>query len=287
MVKLTAFDVPPPGAGLDTVTAAVPAVAMAAAGIAAVNCVALTPVMVGVTPAKFTTELATKLVPFTVRVKAPPVTTALVGEIVVIVGVGLVAVMVNVKGSEVPPPGEGLVAVTAAVPAVAMAAAGIAAVNCVALTNVVVRATSAKFTTELATKFVPFTVRVTAAPPAAALVGEIVVIVGVGLVAVMVNVKGSEVPPPGEGLVAVTAAVPAVAMAAAGIAAVNCVALTNVVVRATPAKFTTELATKFVPFTVRVKAAPVATALVGEVVVIVGVGLDPLGEAVEAADPQP
>ena len=88
-------------------------------------------------------------------------------------------------------------------------------------------------------------------------------------------------------MVTVTAAVTAVAMAAAGIAAVNCVTLTNVVVRATPAKFTTELATKFVPFTVRVKAAPVATALVGEIVVIAGVGLDPLGEAVEAADPQP
>ena len=35
----TAFDAPPPGAGLNTVTLAVPAAAMSAAVIAAVSCV--------------------------------------------------------------------------------------------------------------------------------------------------------------------------------------------------------------------------------------------------------
>jgi len=114
---------------------------------------------------------------------------------------------------EVPPPEAGLVTVTAAVRAVAMAAAGISAVNCPVLTNVVVRATPAKFTTESAAKFEPFTVRVKAAPPVAALVGEIVAIVG----PVMVNAKELEAPPPGTGLKIVIAAVPATAMSLAGI----------------------------------------------------------------------
>ena len=42
IVKLAAVEVPPPGAGLTTVTAAVPAVVTSAAVIAALSCVALT-----------------------------------------------------------------------------------------------------------------------------------------------------------------------------------------------------------------------------------------------------
>jgi hypothetical protein len=83
-----------------------------------------------------------------------------------------------------------------------------------------------------------------------------------------------EVPPPGAGLVTVTAAVPAEVIAAAGMAAVNRVELTNVVVRAPPAKLTTEAETKFVPLTVSVKPAALpATALVGEIAPIMGTGL--------------
>jgi hypothetical protein len=41
MVKVRVFDVPPPGEGFSTVTEAVPAVAMSAAGTVAVNCVLL------------------------------------------------------------------------------------------------------------------------------------------------------------------------------------------------------------------------------------------------------
>ena len=62
-------------------------------------------------------------------------------------------------------------------------------------------------------------------------------------------------------------------MSAAVIAAVNCVALTKVVVLAAPLNFTTEVETNPVPFTVRVKAAPPAVALVGEREVAVGAGL--------------
>jgi hypothetical protein len=117
---------------------------------------------------------------------------------------------------------------------------------------------------------------VKAEPPVAALFGEMEVIDGTGLPTV-VKFTVFEVPPPGAGFVTVTATIPAAAMAAAGMVAVNCVELTNVVVRAIPAKLTTETETKFVPLTVSVKpdALP-ATALVGEIVAIVGVGFDPL-----------
>ena len=140
-----------------------------------------------------------------------------------------------------------------------------------ALTNVVVLAVPLKFTTEEELKNVPFTVSVKAAPPAVALVGDSVVIVGTGLFTV--NVKFPEVPPPGDGLVTDTLRVPAVAMSAARIVAVTCVALTNAVVLGAPLKVTVAPLTKPVPFTVSVNPAPPAVALVGESVVIVGGGL--------------
>jgi hypothetical protein len=65
-------------------------------------------------------------------------------------------------------------------------------------------------------------------------------------------------------------------MLAAGMAAVNCVELMKVVAGVDPPNLTVEAATKFVPLIVSVKAAPPAAVLVGEIVAIVGVGLDPL-----------
>jgi hypothetical protein len=92
----------------------------------------------------------------------------------------------------------------------------------------------------------------------------------------MVKVNAFELPPPGAGLVTVTAGMPVEARLDAGMAAVNCVELTKVVAGANPPKLTIEAATKFAPLIVSVKAAPPATVLFGEIVVIVGVGLDPL-----------
>ena len=61
----------------------------------------------------------------------------------------------------------------------------------------VVFAAPAKFTVEAFTKFDPFTVKVNAGPPAAALVGESAVIVGTGLLArVPVKVKFKTLLPP-------------------------------------------------------------------------------------------
>lgn len=104
----------------------------------------------------------------------------------------------------------------------AMSAAVMAAVNCVALTNVVVLATPLKFTVELAMKLVPVNVSVNAAPPAVPLVGEMDVRVGTGLFAMLtLKFTAVEVPPPGVGLVTVTGNDPAVAISAAGMAAVT------------------------------------------------------------------
>lgn len=267
-------ELPPPGAGLNTATGLGPAEAISLAGTAAVSFVLLTKVVVSGIPwiPNCTTDVETKFVPLTVRVKAGPPAVALVGEIVAIDGRGLFTV--NVAAADVPPPGAGFVTVTLNVPAVAISAAAIAAVNCVALTNVVVFAVPLKLTVEVDTKFVPFTVSVNAAPPAVALLGERVVMVGNGLL--MVKVADAEVPPPGAGFVTVTLIVPPVAISAARMAAVSCVALTNAVVFAAPLKFTTAPLTKPVPLTVSVNAAPPAVALAGDSDVMTGAGFVPV-----------
>ena len=78
------------------------------------------------------------------------------------------------------------------------------------------------FTAEPATKFLPFTVRVKADCPAIFHLGEMKVVMGLGLLTV--TVWALEVPPPGAGLVTVTLAVPAEAMSDAGMEAVSLVA---------------------------------------------------------------
>ena len=269
IVKEVAFEVPP-GPGFVTVTVAVPAVAISAAVIVAVSCVALMNVVVLAPPLNFTTEVDTKPVPFTVRVKATPPAFALVGESEVTVGAGLL--MVKDCAFDVPP-AAGFVAVTLTVPAVAISAAGIVATICVPVTEEgVIAGLVPKFTVAPVTKPVPVRVNVKAAPPELAKFGARELRVGVeaGLI---VNDTEADVPPPGAGFVTVTVAVPAVAISAAVIAAVRCVALTNVVVLAAPLNFTTDVETKPVPFTVREKAEPPAVALVGESEVTVGAGL--------------
>jgi hypothetical protein len=88
-------------------------------------------------------------------------------------------VTVKITALEVPPSVAGLVTLTPGVPVEAMLEAGMDAVNCMELTNVAGAAAPPKLTIEAATKFVPLIVSVKPAPPAAALFGEIVVIVGV------------------------------------------------------------------------------------------------------------
>jgi len=111
---------------------------------------------------------------------------------------------------EVPPPGAGFVTVTAGVPTVAMSAAKMETISWVELTKVVVLAAPPKLTVDVPTKLVPFTVSVNPDPPATALDGESVVMLGDGLL--IVNGKFADGPPPGAGLLTVTATIPAVAM---------------------------------------------------------------------------
>jgi hypothetical protein len=194
---------------------------MSLAKITAVNCVALTKVVARPLLFHCTTELETKLVPLTVRLKAGPPAAVLEGESKLAVGTGLL--MVNVRALVVPPPGEGFTTVTDAVPAVAMSPAGTEAVNCVLLTWLVVSPVAFHCTVEVETNLVPVTVSVKAGPPAVALKGESKVAVGTGLL--IVKVRAFDVPPPGEGFTTVTDAVPAVAMSPTGTEAVNCVLL--------------------------------------------------------------
>ena len=134
---------------------------------------------------KFTVAPVTKPVPIRVSVNAAPLTVAVAGAIEASVGPET-ALIVNDRLPDVPPPGAGLVTVTVAVPAVAISAAVIAAVNSVALTKVVVLAAPLNFTTDVDTMPIPLTVSVKAAPPAVALVGEREVAVGAGLLMVKV-----------------------------------------------------------------------------------------------------
>lgn len=126
-VRLIALDVPPPGVGLNTVIAGVPAEARSAAVICAVNCVGLTTAVTRSLPLRRTIELLLKPVPLTVKAKAGSPTVLTAGLIVVIVGAGLL--IVKVIAVVVPPPGAGLKTVMDRVPAVATSATVSCAVN--------------------------------------------------------------------------------------------------------------------------------------------------------------
>src|SRR4051812_12792803 len=69
MVKSAVGEVPPPGAGLNTVTFAVPVLAMSAGSTLAVSCVPLMNVVDRSEPFQRTVAPLTKLDPFTVIVK--------------------------------------------------------------------------------------------------------------------------------------------------------------------------------------------------------------------------
>jgi hypothetical protein len=268
-VNEIAFDAPPAGAALTTVTVSVPEAAMSAAGTTADNCVGLTTVVTSGTPLHSTTEPITKLVPVTVNVKPAPPPEAMVVERAVTTGTG--SLTVNVDAADVPPPGAGLTTVTESVPPAAISAAGTVAVICVALTTVVTRGTPFQSTTVPVTKPLPVTVSVKPAVPAIADVCDDPVNTGTALLTV--NVAAEDAPPPGVALKSVTESVPAVARSASGTVAVTSVELTNAVASATPFHCTTERLSRLVPITVSVNAALPVVAVFCESEVSVGTGL--------------
>ncbi|HTY77657.1 MAG TPA: hypothetical protein VMI34_07560 [Candidatus Bathyarchaeia archaeon] len=95
MLKVAAAAVPPPGAGVTTVTAAVLAPARSLAGMLAVSWVALTKLVVRMLPFHCTVEAGTNPVPVTVSVKAGPPCVALLGASEEMAGTGLTEAMVN------------------------------------------------------------------------------------------------------------------------------------------------------------------------------------------------
>src|SRR5215472_5297791 len=87
-MKVEAFDRPPPGEGLKTVTVTVPAAAKSAAVMWACSRVLLTMVVVRLAPFHSTVEAGTKLLPCTVSVKGNAPAGALLGETAVTAGAG-------------------------------------------------------------------------------------------------------------------------------------------------------------------------------------------------------
>ena len=268
-VRVWALEMPPTGTGVDTVIWALPADAMSVAGIAAVNFVAETKVVVRPDPPHCTTESATKPLPVTVSVNAAAPGVRDVGLMLVITGAGA-SLTVKVRATEAPPPGVGLKTVTGTVPADAMSVVCTVAFNWVEETRVVERPVPFHCTTELELKPVPFMVSVNGALAVRTVAGLMLVVVGSGLL--NVRVWALEVPPTGTGVDTVIWALPADAMSVAGIAAVNFVAETKVVVRPDPPHCTTESATKPLPVTVSVNAAAPGARDVGLMLVITGAG---------------
>lgn len=80
MVRVTAAEVPPPGVEFTTVIETEPTEAMSLAGIAALSWLPLTNVVVRLEPLTLTTELETKLLPFSVSVNAGLPALTLAGE---------------------------------------------------------------------------------------------------------------------------------------------------------------------------------------------------------------
>src|SRR5512133_977016 len=129
MESASEFEVPPCGAGLNTVIAGVPAAARSAAGIVAESSEDETKMVGRLEPANCTEEFARKLVPATVRVISPDPADTIVGLMPVTVGIG--ALTLKVCAVDVPPVVPGVFTVTGTDEAAARSVAGIAAFNCV------------------------------------------------------------------------------------------------------------------------------------------------------------
>jgi hypothetical protein len=100
-------------------------------------------------------------------------------------------------------------------------------------------------------KPVPLIVRVCEAVPAVTNVGDKLVMVGTGLIAVTVKLT-EDVPPPGVGLMTATGKTPAVAKSAVVSGMVSCAVPIKVAARPLPLKVTLELEMKLPPLIVRV-----------------------------------
>src|SRR5882672_8107419 len=239
-------DVPPPGAGVNTVMLSVPLCARSLASTVAVSDVALPYVVARAVPLTRTTEVVEKLCPLAVSTTLPLPAATVAGLIPVSTGAGPFTVSVWLP--DVPPPGAGVNTVMLSVPACARSLASTVAVSDVLLPYVVARAVPFTCTTELAAKPLPVAVSTTLPLPAATVAG--VMDVSTGADAVTVSVWGPDVPPPGAGVNTVIVSVPLWAKSLASTVAVSDVALPYVVARAVPFTCTTEVVEKLCPVAV-------------------------------------
>jgi hypothetical protein len=88
MLSVTAFEAPPPGAGVVTVTGKLPAFANCAAVSVAVNCVVLPYVVASAVLPNSTLDCVVNPLPVTVRVAFPLPALTVAGEIELIAGTG-------------------------------------------------------------------------------------------------------------------------------------------------------------------------------------------------------
>jgi hypothetical protein len=232
-------------------------------------------------------ELETKFVPDTATCNTEHASLPgrrLAGKLVmvtpVIVGTG--GVTVSGVLPLVDPPGPGLLTVREPTLAFCRSAAIKTTCNVVALTKVVVRADPFHNTTELASKPVPMSAMVAAAPAATSL-GEIDVTTGTGLVTS--NVTALDAPPPGTGFDTVTIATEPLERLGAGNEAFISLELTSTVERAAPFQFTTDDGTKPAPAMSIVVAPDPAMTLAGLIDFTTGGGLSTVKLA--AADTPP
>ena len=133
-------------------------------------------------------------------------------------------------------------------------------------------------TTELLTNPLPVTVRRMGAEPAVMLVWDRPPVAAIEGCDSTVYELGAPVIAGGPGFTTLTNTTPPLATRLPGTTAVNCVALSKVVLSdvgpAPPFHCTTELLTKFVPVTVRIKLVELATAAVGVKVEMAGDGAE-------------
>jgi hypothetical protein len=226
--KLSADEVPPPGAGLTTVTDRFPAEATSEAETAAVSCVPLTNVVTRLEPFTCTTELFTKFEPFTVSVKAPLPATIVAGDKLASDATALL----TAKASDALVPAPGVDTVMERDAAVASAVVGIVAVNCVLLTNVGLRFTPLTCTVDVLAKFVPVAVKMTGLLPTTAETGEIADRVGV--TGVTVRFRVFEVQPPPSEFTTLNVACPGWLTSLALSCTLSCVLLVKVTGRLLP-----------------------------------------------------
>lgn len=175
--NVCAFEVPPPGVGLNTVINAVSvAVSISLGGNVACTEVADTNVVVLFDPFRRTTDCVLKPVPTTVRVVVASPTNVLVGEMKLVVGDGFNTV--NVNAFDAPPPGVGLVAVIKDVVASEKSDVVKNTDTCVELANTVVRALPFQLIAVAPANPVPVTVTIAPEAPAIAVLGIILSNVG-------------------------------------------------------------------------------------------------------------